>query len=160
MYDKLINCLLNLFCVVWQGIDSNSGRPYEDLFCKGSGQRGVIALGDSVSAHFHIPKEWVLPNKLGNGVLEHLPFVVENQLDWPMMSAFTGVISDQNFGIFKTKLYYTQCLLGALKYGNFFFRLVIAIWTYFFQYPISLVREKNSKSQTIALKDSFFKWNI
>jgi hypothetical protein len=28
------------------------------MFCKNSKQMGVAVLGDSISAHFHIPEEW------------------------------------------------------------------------------------------------------
>ena len=28
------------------------GESYEDLLCKGTGQRGVAILGDSAAAHF------------------------------------------------------------------------------------------------------------
>ena len=34
-----------------------SGTPYEELFCSGSQPRGFAVLGDSISAHFHIPGE-------------------------------------------------------------------------------------------------------
>jgi hypothetical protein len=38
-------------------------QSYEDKFCKNSGQLGVAVLGDSVSAHFHLPEQW-FGNKL------------------------------------------------------------------------------------------------
>jgi hypothetical protein len=31
---------------------------YEEEFCSGSGQRGLIYIGDSVGAHFHVPPVW------------------------------------------------------------------------------------------------------
>ena len=37
----------------------NSSMSYEEYFCKDSGQMGVGILGDSISAHFHIPEEWL-----------------------------------------------------------------------------------------------------
>lgn len=30
------------------------GESYEDMYCKGTEQRGVIILGDSAAAHFHV----------------------------------------------------------------------------------------------------------
>ena len=45
------------FILNFQGVDE-FGTSYEDKFCLGSGQRGVAILGDSASAHFHIPLEW------------------------------------------------------------------------------------------------------
>lgn len=41
-----------------KGRDKRTGRPYEDLYCGNSKPMGVAALGDSVTAHFHIPYEW------------------------------------------------------------------------------------------------------
>lgn len=35
---------------------------YEDLFCEGTEQRGVMFLGDSATAHFHIPPSWLTAN--------------------------------------------------------------------------------------------------
>lgn len=35
-----------------------SGRSYEDELCGASQPRGVAVLGDSISAHFHLPREW------------------------------------------------------------------------------------------------------
>lgn len=37
------------------GVDP-SGKSYEELFCKNSGQIGVVLLGDSAGAHFSIPE--------------------------------------------------------------------------------------------------------
>ena len=42
-----------------QGV-TPSGQPYEDLFCKDSGQMGVALLGDSAGAHFHIPEKFLM----------------------------------------------------------------------------------------------------
>ena len=41
-----------------QGVDPKTGASYEDTFCSSSDMRGVVVLGDSVSAHFHLPREW------------------------------------------------------------------------------------------------------
>ena len=44
--------------VLLKGIDKSDGIPYEDKFCKSSQPRGIISLGDSVTAHFHLPEQW------------------------------------------------------------------------------------------------------
>jgi acyloxyacyl hydrolase len=46
--------------VVWcAGIyGGNETGSYEDLFCKDVPQRGLVVLGDSATAHFHIPPQW------------------------------------------------------------------------------------------------------
>ena len=41
-----------------KGIDQSDGIPYEEKLCKNSQPRGIISLGDSVTAHFHLPEEW------------------------------------------------------------------------------------------------------
>jgi len=39
---------------------SNETGLYEDLFCSGEYEpRGLVMLGDSATAHFHIPPQWV-----------------------------------------------------------------------------------------------------
>lgn len=43
---------------IW-GVDPKDGIPYEEKFCKGADSQGVVLLGDSAGAHFHIPPEWM-----------------------------------------------------------------------------------------------------
>ena len=50
-------------------------------------------LGDSISAHFHIPEEWLDATKISAAAFEHLAFILENELDWPMLSATTGYMN-------------------------------------------------------------------
>lgn len=39
---------------------SNATGTYEDMFCSGDyAPRGLVLLGDSATAHFHIPPQWV-----------------------------------------------------------------------------------------------------
>ncbi|KAK2141649.1 hypothetical protein LSH36_1061g00003 [Paralvinella palmiformis] len=71
------------------GVDID-GVPYEDKFCKNSSHLGIGILGDSAAAHFHIPEEWLMASRINKELLKHLPFVIENEFDWPMMSAATG----------------------------------------------------------------------
>jgi len=68
------------------GIDSSTGKAYEDEYCNDTQRLGIAVLGDSVSAHFHIPEEWVDARQLSIAVFEHLPFILEDELDWPQMS--------------------------------------------------------------------------
>ena len=37
----------------------NSSGLYEDMFCANSSPRGLVILGDSATAHFHIPPQWI-----------------------------------------------------------------------------------------------------
>ena len=43
------------------GINLTSGLAHEEELCGGSGARGVIYVGDSVGAHFHVPPQWFSP---------------------------------------------------------------------------------------------------
>ena len=45
-------------CVCWQGVNDD-GVPYERALCAESKPRGVMILGDSAGAHFHIPPEYL-----------------------------------------------------------------------------------------------------
>ena len=66
-------------------------------------------MGDSISAHFHIPEEWmgeylekikldffliiilnIDATKINAAAFEHLAFILENELDWPETSGITG----------------------------------------------------------------------
>lgn len=47
-----------------QGVDSESGKSYEETMCSASGPRGMAVLGDSISAHFHLPREWFNSSEL------------------------------------------------------------------------------------------------
>ena len=65
-------------------------RTWEDLLCGKSSPQGTIALGDSVTAHFRIPPEWLTATEITEHIFKDLWFVLTNEFDWPMMSAFTG----------------------------------------------------------------------
>lgn len=67
-----------------KGTDSD-GVSFEKKFCEGTGQRGVIVLGDSAAAHFHIPPEWMRAADIRVSSFEHILFVLENEFDWPQV---------------------------------------------------------------------------
>ncbi|KAM9575405.1 acyloxyacyl hydrolase [Guaruba guarouba] len=48
---------------IW-GVDPKDGIPYEKKFCKGADSQGVVLLGDSAGAHFHIPPEWMTVSQM------------------------------------------------------------------------------------------------
>ena len=75
------------------GMDSTSGRPYEEEYCDDSKRLGVAVLGDSISAHFHLPEQWLDAREFSVAAFEHLGFILENELDWPQMSATTGHVN-------------------------------------------------------------------
>lgn len=76
------------------GMNPASGRSYEDELCGASQPRGVAVLGDSISAHFHLPREWFNSTELSLKAFESLPFTLENELDWPEFSTVTAFMND------------------------------------------------------------------
>uniref|UniRef100_G1KUN1 Acyloxyacyl hydrolase n=1 Tax=Anolis carolinensis TaxID=28377 RepID=G1KUN1_ANOCA len=73
------------------GVDPKDGIPYEQKFCTES--KGVIILGDSASAHFHIPPEWVTASQMSRKAFSNLPEALPNELDWPQFSEATGFLN-------------------------------------------------------------------
>ncbi|XP_022239234.1 acyloxyacyl hydrolase-like, partial [Limulus polyphemus] len=85
------------------GIDTDSGYPYETSLCEGTDQRGIIYIGDSVGAHFHIPSEWITPAEITPGIFEHISFILANEFDWPHLSFATGYM-DSNWPQARSKV--------------------------------------------------------
>ncbi|KAM5189654.1 acyloxyacyl hydrolase isoform 1-T1 [Callospermophilus lateralis] len=76
---------------IW-GKDPKDGIPYEKKFCEGSQPRGIILLGDSAGAHFHIPPEWLTASQMSLNSFSSLPMAITNELDWPQRSGVTGFL--------------------------------------------------------------------
>ena len=72
------------------GLDSATGRAWEEEFCNDTQRLGIAVLGDSISAHFHIPEQWLDARQLTEATFEHLLLILENEMDWPQLSATTG----------------------------------------------------------------------
>jgi acyloxyacyl hydrolase len=79
------------------GVDATSGMTYEDAWCKGTGAMGVAALGDSATAHFHIPPTYMTAADLSKATFANVIRDIENELDWPMLSWSTGHLDPNNF---------------------------------------------------------------
>ncbi|NWX87168.1 AOAH hydrolase, partial [Nothoprocta pentlandii] len=77
---------------IW-GVDPKDGIPYEEKFCKGADSRGVVLLGDSAGAHFHIPPEWMTVTQMSVKAFANLPMAFSDELDWPQFSEFTGFLN-------------------------------------------------------------------
>ncbi|NXK98763.1 AOAH hydrolase, partial [Formicarius rufipectus] len=77
---------------IW-GVDPKDGIPYEEKFCKGADSRGVVLLGDSAGAHFHIPPEWMTVTQMSAKSFANLPMAFSNELDWPQFSEITGFLN-------------------------------------------------------------------
>ncbi|KAG8572519.1 hypothetical protein GDO81_012071 [Engystomops pustulosus] len=72
------------------GFDMEDGLSYEKKFCEGTDSRGIIILGDSAAAHFHIPPEWMTPLNMSKNSFSNLALAISNELDWPQFSMYTG----------------------------------------------------------------------
>nr|CAD7259873.1 unnamed protein product [Timema shepardi] len=48
------------------GTNPDTGEAYETELCNGTVSRGVIYLGDSVGAHFHMPEAWFNPRLISS----------------------------------------------------------------------------------------------
>lgn len=72
------------------GIDPATNQTYESLWCEGTEQMGTVVLGDSASAHFHIPPTWFNATSINESTFKDMSFILENEFDWPMLSSVTG----------------------------------------------------------------------
>uniref|UniRef100_A0A8D0KU88 Acyloxyacyl hydrolase n=1 Tax=Strix occidentalis caurina TaxID=311401 RepID=A0A8D0KU88_STROC len=89
--DKNTTILLSSPSLLQQGVDPKDGLPYEKKFCKDS--QGVVLLGDSAGAHFHIPPEWMTVTQMSAKSFANLPMAFTDELDWPQFSEITGFLN-------------------------------------------------------------------
>ncbi len=73
-------------------VGRNSTGRYEDLFCANSSPRGLVILGDSATAHFHIPPQWLTAD--GWNFNQLLPDAL-NEIDVPHCSWGTGHVTPE-----------------------------------------------------------------
>ncbi|XP_063090032.1 acyloxyacyl hydrolase isoform X2 [Cavia porcellus] len=88
---------------IW-GVDPKDGIPYEKKFCKGSQPRGIILLGDSAGAHFHIPPEWLTASQMSLSSFFDLPTALTDEFNWPQLSGATGFM-DSTSGMEEKSIY-------------------------------------------------------
>ena len=69
------------------GVDPDTGMSWEETLCSITPRRGLIHIGDSASAHFHIPPQWFTEN--GWNLNNLIPDAV-NELDQPSCAWGTG----------------------------------------------------------------------
>lgn len=72
------------------GVDPTTGVSYENQWCEGTGQMGIAVLGDSATAHFRIPPNYLTAANLSLATFSRLVGNIENELDYPMLSWSTG----------------------------------------------------------------------
>ncbi|KFP34134.1 Acyloxyacyl hydrolase, partial [Colius striatus] len=59
----------------------------------GADSQGVVLLGDSAGAHFHIPPEWMTVTQMTAKSFANLPMAFTDELDWPQFSEITGFLN-------------------------------------------------------------------
>uniref|UniRef100_A0A8D1TS07 Acyloxyacyl hydrolase n=1 Tax=Sus scrofa TaxID=9823 RepID=A0A8D1TS07_PIG len=89
---------------VFPGVDPKDGIPYEKKFCEGSQPRGIILLGDSAGAHFHIPPEWITASQMSLKSFFNLPAALTDELNWPQLSGATGFLNSTS-GLKENSIY-------------------------------------------------------
>jgi len=77
------------------GVDGDTGKSYEELYCGGTEYRGMLLVGDSATAHFRIPPQMANPKLINNESYAHLLELVQDEADWPHCSWGTGFASDE-----------------------------------------------------------------
>ncbi|XP_037366196.1 acyloxyacyl hydrolase [Talpa occidentalis] len=87
---------------IW-GVDPKDGIPYEKKFCEGSQPKGIILLGDSAGAHFHIAPEWITASQMSLKSFINLPTAISDELNWPQLSGTTGFLDSP--GRIKNSIY-------------------------------------------------------
>jgi acyloxyacyl hydrolase len=73
---------------IW-GVKNNSFNSWEQVLCKKSEPRGLIYVGDSIGAHFHMPEVWINPLKFTWPGL-NASAVILDEIDWPQYGFVTG----------------------------------------------------------------------
>ncbi|KAJ6662060.1 hypothetical protein lerEdw1_012907 [Lerista edwardsae] len=68
-------------------------ESFNEMLSSGTESEGIILLGDSAGAHFHIPPEWLTPTQMSVEAFANLPMAISNELDWPQFSSTTGFLN-------------------------------------------------------------------
>ena len=79
------------------GVDPSTQKTYEDQWCAGTGSMGVASLGDSATAHFRLPADYLIARGLSKDVFKNVLRLIENEADWPMLSWSTGHLDASQF---------------------------------------------------------------
>jgi len=72
------------------GVNKLTGLPWEEELCDGTAAKGIIYLGDSVGAHFHMPPQWFSPGEMTSTTFTNITEVITNEGDWPHLGFATG----------------------------------------------------------------------
>ncbi|XP_039277462.1 acyloxyacyl hydrolase [Nilaparvata lugens] len=75
------------------GLRPSDHVPWEKALCDGTEGRGVITVGDSIGAHFHMPESWFDASLFTLDVIKNISSQIFNEFDWPEMSFSTGFMN-------------------------------------------------------------------
>uniref|UniRef100_A0A8C0UXX4 Acyloxyacyl hydrolase n=1 Tax=Cyanistes caeruleus TaxID=156563 RepID=A0A8C0UXX4_CYACU len=82
---------------VYPGRRPDNWDAKSDSNCNGiwvsADSKGVVLLGDSAGAHFHIPPEWMTVTQMSAKSFANLPMAFSDELDWPQFSEITGFLN-------------------------------------------------------------------
>uniref|UniRef100_A0A8D2P3A4 Acyloxyacyl hydrolase n=1 Tax=Zosterops lateralis melanops TaxID=1220523 RepID=A0A8D2P3A4_ZOSLA len=83
--------------------DANSDSNCNGIWVSAD-SKGVVLLGDSAGAHFHIPPEWMTVTQMSAKSFANLPMAFSDELDWPQFSEITGFLNS-TIGTYNNSLY-------------------------------------------------------
>jgi len=72
------------------GVDPATQQPYEQLLCEQYPSRGLLAIGDSATAHFSLPPTYVTPSQFTNTTYVDILKHITTEMDWPQCSWSTA----------------------------------------------------------------------
>lgn len=72
------------------GVDTRSGIPWERALCERTPSRGLLAIGDSATAHFALPPSFIIPAGFNASTYEKLIDVLITEADFPQCSWSTA----------------------------------------------------------------------
>lgn len=64
------------------GVNPKTNKSYEEELCGNSEQRGLIIVGDSACAHFHVPSTYVNLTGANQRTFRHLMSILKHEFDW------------------------------------------------------------------------------
>ena len=68
----------------------NETATFEEVYCKEYPGTGIVNLGDSATAHFHLPRKIFMGGEWNQDTFADLLTLAKNEGDWPMLSWGTG----------------------------------------------------------------------
>lgn len=70
--DSKQDATVDTNCNGISGVDSASGLPWEEALCSEYPSRGILAIGDSATAHFSLPPTFITPSELNMSTYSHI----------------------------------------------------------------------------------------